>query len=98
MSHTWQQTDADVLGAADYIVFMTEQHRAYCHEHYELGEKRAEVWSVQDVDDVVLPEGRNQAKREAIITRETERTYEKIVGLVDQLAIDLTAEPMAPRG
>jgi len=98
MSHTWQQTDTDVLRAADHVVFMTEEHRAYCHEHYELGEKGAGVWSVQDVDDVVMPEGANRSEREAIIMRETERTYEKIVELVDQLAADLAVESMAPRG
>jgi protein-tyrosine-phosphatase len=95
MAPTWQQTSSDVLSAADYIVFMTEEHRAHCHERYELGDKRS-----ADVDDVVMPQDANWGEREAITIGETERTYQRIAKLVDQLSVNLAAEPSSrlPRG
>jgi len=98
MSQTWTQTDASILRAADCIVFMTEEHHTFCHKHYDLGEKRVAVWSVRDVDDVVMPEGVGWSDREMIITRETERTFRRIAQLVDQLAAELAGERSSTSG
>jgi protein-tyrosine-phosphatase len=91
MALTWRQTDAESVRAADCLVFMMEEHRAYCQTHFSLGDRPFRVWDVPDVDALMLPDGVHGLEREALIVRETERTFARIKGLVDVLIAELTS-------
>jgi protein-tyrosine-phosphatase len=89
MSLCWKQTDAASLEAADELVFMAEEHRAYCQEHFVLAKRPFRVWDVPDVDPLLIPESAAASERETILVRETERTFERITKLVDELIAQL---------
>jgi protein-tyrosine-phosphatase len=87
---SWTQTDATLLSLADYVVFMMEEHRAYCREHFDFGDRRHAVWGVPDLDIVEIPPGTVAEERAAILLYEAERTFARITERVDQLVGELS--------
>jgi protein-tyrosine-phosphatase len=90
---SWTQTDAEALRSADYVVFLTEEHHAYCCEHFAFDGRPHSVWNVPDVDVLSVPAAASAEERAAILLRAAEGTFEQIAGLVDRLLIELGAAP-----
>ncbi len=86
---SWRQTDPALLRAADYVVFMMDEHRAFCQEHFEFYDRPHAVWGVPDLDVVQIPSGIDADERAAILLSEAERTFDRIAERVDALLVAL---------
>ena len=97
MSQTWRQSDLKTLSAADCIVFMEDEHLAHCRAAYGFADLPYRVWCVRDVDAAGFSDERDACHRELLLVQATERTFDRIRTLVDELIEELAASAQSNR-